>query len=80
MKTKIARWGNSLAIRLPKDAVASLGLRNGTPVELRAQDGELVLTPQRVQDPELEKLIGAITAKNRHTETDWGSAVGGEAW
>jgi antitoxin component of MazEF toxin-antitoxin module len=49
-------------------------------VELRAQDGELVLTPQRVQDPELEKLIGAITAKNRHTETDWGSAVGGEAW
>ena len=80
MKTKIARWGNSLAVRLPKDAAASLGLKNGSPVELRTEGGELVVTPRRVKDPELEKLIAAITPKNRHPKTDWGKPAGREVW
>lgn len=80
MKTKVARWGNSFAVRLPKSAVERLGLKNGTPIELTAEDGRLLLTPQHAADPELAKLIARITPKNRHAETDWGQPVGREIW
>ena len=76
MKTKIARWGNSFAVRLPKSAVERLGLKNGTAIELTSEDGKLLLTPQRTADPELAKLIAKITPKNRRGETDWDVPVG----
>ena len=80
MKTKIARWGNSLAVRLPKHALKDLELKEGALVELSAKDGKLVLTPRHAADPELDKLIAAITPKNRYPETDWGSPRGREVW
>ena len=76
MKTKIARWGNSFAVRLPKSAVERLGLKNGTAIELTSEDGKLLLTPQHTADPELAKLIAKITPKNRRGETDWDVPVG----
>lgn len=80
MKTKVSRWGNSFAVRLPKSAVERLGLKNGTPLELSAEDGRLLLIPQHASDPELAKLIARITPKNRHGETGWGLPVGHETW
>jgi len=80
MKTKVARWGNSFAVRLPISAVERLGLKDGTPLELTAENGKLLLTPQHTADPELAKLIAKITPKNRHKETDWGHPVGRETW
>ena len=80
MKTKVARWGNSFAVRLPKSAVERLCLKNGTAIELTAEGGRLLLTPQHTADPELAKLIAKISPKNRHGETDWGKPVGRELW
>ena len=80
MKTKVARWGNSLAIRLPKDAVRQLNLRDGSPVELRTKDRELIVTTGSTGDSELDELIARITPKNRRELVDWGPPRGREVW
>lgn len=43
MKTKIQKWGNSYAVRLPKQVVVKLGLKQGTPVELEAGNGVVIV-------------------------------------
>jgi antitoxin MazE len=78
--TQLAKWGNSLALRIPKAVADSAGLRKGDPVSLRvSEDGELVVSAAR-RKYKLEALVSRITAKNRHGETDWGKPVGRETW
>ena len=79
MRSRIARWGNSLAVRIPRDCAAELGLSEGTAVELTVSDRRLVLAPAR-RKYTLEELVDAITPENRHEETDWGAAAGKEVW
>lgn len=44
----MAKWGNSLALRIPADVVRRLGLREGSTVEARlAIDGSLTIRPAR---------------------------------
>jgi antitoxin MazE len=43
MQAKVAQWGGSLAVRLPRMAVEALGLRKGETVEMRVEDDALVL-------------------------------------
>jgi antitoxin MazE len=78
MTMRIARWGNSLAVRLPKTIAEQAGLGEGTQVDVAVEGGRLVVTP--VQGPSLDELAGAITESNRHTEVDWGGPKGSEAW
>lgn len=79
MRARISKWGNSLAIRLPRTLLAELGLGDGVAVELGVTDGKLFITPVNRQY-ELEELVEGITPDNRHTETDWGSPQGSESW
>jgi len=74
MKTKVARWGHSLAVRIPKPLAEAVGLVPGEEVVLEATGEGLVLRPLRLED-----LLEGITEENRHGEVDWGPAVGGEA-
>lgn len=59
MLAKIARWGNSLALRLPKNVLEALDLHEGDAVTLRAEDDRLVV--QRAPRLEIETMIAAIT-------------------
>lgn len=79
MKAKIARWGNSLALRLPKTLIAELGLGEDSIVEFAVVDGQLVVRPT-AHVPTLEELVAGITPENRHQEIDWGPAQGTEFW
>ena len=80
MKAQIKRWGNSLAVRIPKPIAGSAKLRDGDEVDVKATGpGSLKLVASR-KKPSLSELVRRITAKNRHGETDWGSPRGGEAW
>lgn len=79
MKTRIAKWGNSLAVRLPKPFLDELGFRDGSEVELTIRDGKLILSAAD-REYALEELVDGITAENRHTESDWGSPKGREVW
>ncbi|MGE0354228.1 MAG: AbrB/MazE/SpoVT family DNA-binding domain-containing protein [Gemmatimonadales bacterium] len=79
MKARISKWGNSLAIRIPRAFTGDLGLEDGAEVELTLAGGRIVIAPV---GPEygLEELVSGITEENRHTETDWGRPVGDETW
>lgn len=79
MPLRVARWGNSLALRLPKLIAEQAGLDEGTAIEVTVDDGKLVVTAAR-SGPTLEELVAGITPENRHGETDWGRPVGREEW
>lgn len=78
MKTQVQRWGNSLAVRIPKVFASQMGVGENTTVELDLVDGVLILRPNTA--PTLDELLAAITADNLHGEVDTGPAVGAEVW
>ena len=76
--TQLAKWGNSLALRIPRELAQSAKLREGDPVTLSvAAEGRVVVSATR-RKYRLKDLVSRITAKNRHGETDWGNPVGKE--
>ena len=78
--TQLAKWGNSLALRIPKTLAEGARLKEGDPVHVSvAGGGSLVITPAR-RKYSLRRLVAKITAKNRHEETGWGPAAGKEVW
>lgn len=80
MKARVQRWGNSLALRIPKAFASELGLDPGSAVEVTLEDGGLSVRPAPAPDFRLEKLLSQVTAANRHREEDFGPPAGGEAW
>jgi antitoxin MazE len=79
LRARIAKWGNSLGVRIPKALAKEVGLDDGANVEVRVSGRNLVLAPAH-REYSLQELIAGITQKNRHRETDWGGAVGNENW
>jgi antitoxin MazE len=59
MQVRVSRWGNSLAIRLPKAAVASLQVQEGEPVDLAIEGNRIVLRSRRPRYT-LEELAAAM--------------------
>ena len=80
MITKIQKWGNSLALRIPKAFADSVGLGNGTEVVLIMENEKLVFTRSPAPHPDLEDLLSRVTSENVHEEIDFGGPVGREAW
>jgi len=79
-ETQVAKWGNSLAIRLPRSIAKDAHLAEGDHLSLDvAGDGSIVLRPGQ-RRYSLQELVAGITPKNRHRETDWGKPVGKEIW
>jgi antitoxin MazE len=79
MLVQIAKWGNSLAVRIPAAHAKELGLAVNTKAELSVQNGKLVLTPlDEVPSFDLDALVAQITDENRHAEIETGPAVGEE--
>jgi antitoxin MazE len=79
MRSRVSRWGNSLAIRIPASFSREVRIEAGDAVDLRVDDGRMVITPVR-KSYTLDQLLAGITDENLHGETDWGPPVGGEAW
>jgi len=80
MKTRVQKWGNSLALRIPKILADEVGLQRETPVEVSLVDGKLLVTPERRPVPTLKQLLSKITEENLHHEVDTGASMGNEAW
>ena len=78
VKATIARWGNSLAVRLPKDAILQARLAEGDVLEVSVRNGALALVPRR-EEPSLSELVAAIAPENLHGETFVGPH-GAEFW
>lgn len=80
MVATIAKWGNSLAIRIPQNLAKEINLAEGSEVKLVLIDGKLTIEPIARRRYSLDELIEAITPENVHTEIDTGVAVGNEVW
>jgi antitoxin MazE len=80
MKTRVQKWGNSLALRIPKSFAAEVGLDPNSSVEMSLKNGGLVIVPSDKPKFTLRQLLAQVTEENLHHEIDTGAAVGGEAW
>ncbi len=84
MKVAFQKWGNSLALRVPKAFADEIGASDGKAAEMTVSNGKLVIeiarTQRRKRRYTLEQLVAGITADNRHEEINWGPPVGNEAW
>ncbi len=80
MQLQVQRWGNSLAIRIPKSMAADTKIKQGSKVNLSLVKGKLVASPIADQEFTLEELLAGVTKKNLHQEVDAGRAVGKEIW
>jgi antitoxin MazE len=82
MRATVNRWGNSLALRLPKPIADQAKLVEGAVVELEVDDGKIKVSPARPRYALDDLLKGERTAKRKagSREVDWGVPRGREAW
>lgn len=79
METRISKWGNSLALRIPKPLAAEVGLEEDSLVELSLVDGKLVITREVERELQLTDLLAQVTEENLHGGVETGPAVGTES-
>jgi antitoxin MazE len=80
MHTIVRKWGNSLAVRIPKPFVEETHIASGSEVDLTVDNGRIIIVPQAEPKYSLSELLQGVTARNKHDETETGPAVGQEAW
>ena len=80
MHSKVQKWGNSLAVRIPRAFALEVGLQPDSEVDLSVREGAVVVAP--IQQPRytLSHLLSRVTRRNRHSEADFGAPAGDEAW
>jgi len=80
MKTQVQKWGNSLALRIPKSFAAESNIEEGSAVSVSLVEGKIVV--ELVSEPTytLDDLLAGVTKQNVHAETDTGIPVGKEVW
>jgi antitoxin MazE len=80
MLTKVQKWGNSLALRIPKAFAKDARLENDSLVEVSLVEGQIVIKPVAGKSWTLEQLLEGITATNLHHEVKTGDTTGNEVW
>ena len=80
MKTQLSKWGNSLALRIPKPVAEAAMLRDGDTLDLDVEGPGAVRMRKPASKATLEELVSRITDENRHGEAEWGEAIGNEVW
>jgi antitoxin MazE len=79
VQTAIAKWGNSLALRLPRNVATDLQLVEGSAVELHVEGVAIIVTPTR-KKYKLDDLLAQYKPEHRRSELGWGEPVGEEVW
>lgn len=80
MKVQVQKWGNSLALRIPKSFAVESNIAQGSTVEVSLENGRIIVFPVTEPEFSLDEMLAQITAENLHGEVDAGSSVGQEAW
>lgn len=80
MTTVVTKWGNSLAIRIPRGLAEQVQLKEGTDVALSISGDSIVITPQKRKKYTLDELLEGMTPDKFHSEIDSGVAMGNEVW
>ena len=80
MRVRVERWGNSLAIRIPKFLAENAELIEGMIVELTIRQKQIAAIMVQKRKRSLEQLLDKVTSKNLHAEIDLGAPIGRESW
>lgn len=80
MRAIVKKWGNSAAVRLPSKILAAAAMEMDQVVDVREEDGRIIIEPVRAAPPKLDELLDQMTADNLPEEIGFGPAVGQEAW
>jgi len=80
MRTLVQKWGNSLAIRIPRTIASEAGLAEQTPVDITFDQGVVMISRTAQTEFTLDELLQGINASNIHAETDLGTSSGKEVW
>lgn len=77
MLTKTLKWGNSLAVRIPKVIGKECGIEENSNVEISLRDKRIIITPVK-KEYSLKELLAGVTKDNIHSEFDTGRPFGRE--
>jgi antitoxin MazE len=80
MRAVVKKWGNSASVRIPAAIMAATKIELDSAVDVREEDGRIVIEPIRTPEINLDELIESITSDNLHDEMDFGARVGKEAF
>lgn len=80
MQTKIQKWGNSLALRIPKTFASDAKLENNSLVNISLTNGQIVIEPIEKSEWTLEELLSEINENNLHSVIETGKVTGNETW
>lgn len=79
MKVQVQKWGNSLALRIPKSFAVETHIEEGSTVEMTLGKNGIIMKPTK-QEITLESLLADVTDENLHSEIDFGKPEGREVW
>jgi antitoxin MazE len=80
MEVIVKKWGNSAAVRIPAAIMAAAHVDLDQPVDVREEQGRIVIEPVRRKSFKLDELLSGITGSNLHKPVDSGAPVGMEVW
>ena len=80
MQSRVQKWGNSLALRIPKSFAQEVGIDRDAPVDVSLENGKLIIEPIAKPMITLEQLLLQVTDDNIHREVDTSPAIGAEIW
>jgi antitoxin MazE len=80
MQTRVQKWGNSLALRIPKSFAEEAKVKDGSTVDLSIADGQLIIRPVHSEQFELHALLARVRKENVHAEISTGEPTEREAW
>lgn len=80
MRAMVKKWGNSAAVRLPASVMQAARLDLDAPIDIREEDGRVIIEPVRQVEVLLADLLAGITNDNVHAEIEFGAPTGDEAF
>ena len=80
MRIQVKKWGSSASVRIPAAVLAAAALRIDQEVDIREEDGRIVIEPASTPSYDLHALLAGMTSENVPETIDFGGAVGQETW
>jgi antitoxin MazE len=80
MHVRVQKWGNSLAVRIPKPLAKDAKVEEGTVLNLAVSEGKIIATPVKKNKQSLQQMLAKVSRKNLHAEVESGAPVGREVW
>ncbi len=80
MRVMVKKWGNSASVRIPASIMQAAHLEIDQEVDIREEDGVVIVAPVRRVSYDLDALIAGITDDNTHEMVSFGEPVGKELW